>query len=45
MNKLYLTLIERIEDEVADLERIVNRVEQGWKMKANLKEIPGIVIY
>ncbi|MBM7622966.1 hypothetical protein JOC26_000497 [Sporohalobacter salinus] len=25
MNKRYLTLIGRIEDEVADLERIVNR--------------------
>ena len=31
MNKRYLTLVSRIEDEFADLERIVSRAQQGWK--------------
>ncbi|MCK8824315.1 hypothetical protein [Fuchsiella alkaliacetigena] len=31
MNKRYLTLISRIEDELSDLEEVVERVEKAWQ--------------
>ena len=31
MNRQYLALASRIEDEIEDLERIVARTEKAWK--------------